>query len=208
MSRSVLALLLTVAALTAWTAHAKAQSPASHYAHNNLEANLHAGAFFPDDAVFGRDDADVMVGGRLVYNRPSGWGFGGNFDWVIADSDLDDGDDGEDIDTNLYLYSAEIDYTFPSRNRIHFFLGAGIGAATLSYEDAPESLDGETNLMIPVAGGFKWFNATNAPSWALRVDVRDNLIFVDRPDGDGDDESEATNNFEVSGGISFFFGGR
>ncbi|CAN5336048.1 hypothetical protein BH18GEM1_BH18GEM1_19830 [soil metagenome] len=200
MTRSALTLLLGGLAALAWSVDARAQSPASHYANNHVEANLHVGAFFPDEALFGADDTDAMVGGRLVYNLPSGWGFGGNFDWVLADSDLD----GNDIDTNLYLYSAEIDYTFPSTSRIHFFLGAGVGAATLSYEDSPESLDGETNLLIPVAGGLKWFNATNRPSWALRAEVRDNIIFAD----DADEDSEATNNFELSGGISFFFGGR
>ncbi len=204
MTRSALALLFGGLAL-AWSSNAHAQSPASHYASNNVEANLHAGALFLDEA----EDTDAMVGGRLVYNLPSGWGFGGNFDWVLADTDLGE----QDIDTNLYLYSAEIDYTFPSTSRIHFFLGAGIGAATISYADAPEGLDGDTNLLIPVAGGLKWFNATQRPSWALRVDLRDNIVLdqtdvdVDEDDDD-DDESEATNNFEVSAGISFFFGGR
>ncbi|MGH7570603.1 MAG: outer membrane beta-barrel protein [Gemmatimonadota bacterium] len=191
----------------------QAQSPASHYHDNNYEFNLHAGALFLDDefasSLGEADDTDGMVGLRFLYNTAPGWGFGANLDWVpAAQIDLGPSADDEDLDINVFLYSAEVDYTFPSPNRLHLFLGGGVGAATISLEDAPSSLDdSETDFLVPLAVGLKWFSRTTRQSWAFRAEVRDNIIWRDRFDTDeGDVDPEATHNLELSGGISFFFG--
>ena len=78
---------------------AMAQSPASHYSHNNYELNLHAGALILDDdfaASLGEaEDTDLLLGARFLYNTAPGWGFGANFDWVPAASiDLRGRDEG------------------------------------------------------------------------------------------------------------------
>lgn len=182
-------------------------APISASAQTPYELNLHGGAFFLDNA----DDTDVMLGARILLHFPSGWGFGGNFDWVLSNTDLDDDGPGEDIDQNLYLYSGEITYAFPTTSQLEFFVSGGVGAATFKLSDIPEPLedvieDSSTNLLIPVGGGVRWYNRTSSPSWAIRGDVRDNIIFVDTFDTvEGDEDSKATNNFEVSGGVSFFF---
>jgi len=191
---------------------ATAQSPASHYHDNNYELNLHAGALILDDdfaASLGEaDDTDAILGARFLYNTAPGWGFGANFDWVPAASiDLRGRDD--DLDVNLFLYSAEVDYTFPSPNRLHFFVGGGVGAATISLSDEPEGVDddSETDVMVPLAAGLKWFSRTTRQSWALRAEIRDNIIWQETFDVDeGDEDPEATHNLELSAGISLFFG--
>jgi hypothetical protein len=191
---------------------ANGQSPASHYHRNNYELNLHAGALILDDdfaaALGDADDTDLLLGGRFLYNTAPGWGFGANFDWVPAASvDLRGRD--EDVDVNLFLYSAEVDYTFPSPNRLHFFVGGGVGAATLSLSDEPEAIedDSETDVVVPLAAGLKWFSRTTRQSWALRAEIRDNIIWQEAFDADeGDQDPEATHNLELSAGVSLFFG--
>ena len=183
------AILLTASA----PAFAQRYNPIPPY-----ELNLHGGAFFPDD-----DDADVLVGARFMLQKASGWGYGGNFDWVPLDEiDVSFGDD-EDVDVNLYLYSFEVDYTFPSTSPVRFFVGAGVGAASLKLSDVPDQVDDlETDFLLPLAAGLKFYNRQDNPSWAFRVDVRDNIIWAEDLDG----ETDPQNNFEVSGGISFLFG--
>src|SRR5688572_24253226 len=168
MRRIVFVLGLTLA--LGWTGQALAQE--EHYANRPYELNLNGGAHFIDDA----DDTDVGFGARLFMNRPSGFGFGGNFTWIISNADFDEDEPG-DNDVNTYLYSGEVEYTFGSPSQLHPFVGAGIGAATTKISDLPEDVeDSETNLHIPLAGGIKWFNRTNDPTWAIRAEIRDNII--------------------------------
>lgn len=173
--------IFTVAALLALTWSGEARAQATPY-----ELNVHVGGLSLDDA----EDTDVLVGARIMLQYPSGWGWGGNFDWVSVDEDLD-----------LYLYSFEIDHTFGRGAQLRPFVGGGIGAATFKLGDASED-DSDTHVLIPLAGGVKWLNQPSQPSWAIRGEVRDNIIFAD---DDGDDDGGTTNNWEFSGGVSFFF---
>jgi len=197
MKRTTFAMAFAALLVFGFTARAQAQAPAP------WELNLHIGALFLDSGDGGESDTDPMYGVRLGYNMPSGFGFGGNFDYVQSDADLD----GDDIDVSTYLYSGEINYTFATSNPLQIFLLAGIGAATTSYSDLPEGFDDSfTDLMIPIGGGIKWVSPGS--SWGFRGDVRDNIILVDDvldPD-EGDRDTEAFHNIELSGGVSFFFG--
>ncbi len=185
--------------------------------HSYTELNLHGGSLTFDRGGSFFDtgnDTDVLVGLRLARHSENGWGIGGNFDWVFADQlslPLELG--GGDIDFDVLLYSLEVDYTFPSTSRTNFFVGAGAGAATERLSDLPplDEDESNTNFLLPVFGGFKVHNRAIGPTWAFRVDVRDNLIWrdefslsdVDSSDGD----TEVQNNWEVTAGLSFFFGG-
>lgn len=164
-------------------------------AQNWYELNLHGGALSLDDA----DDTDGILGARMMLQYNSGLAWGGNFDWVPSNADFE----GDDFDVNLYLYSFGLEYMFPTTSPLKFFVGTGIGAATVKVSDLPEGEDdSETDLLLPLAGGVKWYNGSPANAgWALRGDIRDNIIFVDS----GADDNEATHNFEFSGGISFLF---
>lgn len=200
MKKGLLLSLLLGAGLL-WTERAFAQ--AEHYGSRPYELNLHAGGHWFDED---NNSPRLGLGGRFFMNRPSGWGFGGNFDWISIEEDFDDIVDAT-IDFNVYLYSVEVEYTFPAPTRIHPFVGVGIGAATFKVDlengfDGEEFSDSETELLIPLAAGVKWFNRTNAPNWAVRAEVRDNIIRIS-----GEDTDETTHNWEISAGISFLFGG-
>ena len=156
------------------------------------ELNLHAGAFFPDQ--FESDDTEVMLGARILVNLLSGWSFGGSFDWVPR-SEIPFG--SEDIDVNTYLYSGGVEYNFSSESTTRLFAGAGLGAATTKLNDVSE-----TDFLLPLALGIKWFNRPADPSWGIRAELRDNIIWFETAGGDTD----PTNNFEISGGVSFLFG--
>lgn len=160
------------------------------------ELNLHAGGLFPDDG-----DSQGIFGTRFMLHKASGWGFGGNFDWVPI-SDEDTGFD-EAVDVNRYLYSFEVDYTFQSTNPLRFFVGGGLGAASTRISDAPDEIDDlQTDFLLPLAIGLKWFNRMDNPSWAIRFDVRDNIIWFESLNGDTDPE----NNWEITAGFSILFG--
>lgn len=168
------------------------------------ELNLHVGAFVHD--LEDGDDTDAMLGVRFLLQYPSGWGWGGNFDWVAADQI----DGEEDIDVNLFLYSFEIDYTIQTNSRARPFVGAGLGAATGRVSDIPrnegrDDEESETNLLIPLAFGLKYFDDPTRPTWAIRGEIRDNIIFVDEDSVVFPGRDETRHNLEFSGGVSFFF---
>ena len=161
------------------------------------ELNIHVGAFFPDQ--FQRDDSEVMFGGRILVNLLSGWSFGGSFDWVPRDQ-IDIGGD-DDIDVHTYLYSGGVEYNFSSQSTTRLFAGAGLGAATTKFGDT-DAIDDQTDIMVTLAVGIKWFNQPADPSWGIRAELRDNIIWFE----DGGGETDATNNFEISGGVSLLLG--
>jgi len=188
----------------------------AHAQVSNWELNLHGGVYkydlgIDDDNDNEDTDNDVLLGARIVRNTSSGFSIGGNFDWVLADQiDLPATAEDEDIDVNLYLYSVEIDYVFPTSSRAQFFVGAGFGAQTVQFNDLPSEFGDETatDPLIPLAVGLKIVNDPLDPSWGFRIDARDNAVLRDVFDPDeGDEDTEWENNFELSGGISFFFGG-
>lgn len=183
----------------------------------NVELNIHGGVYQPDLGInsdaLGLDDSaddtdtDPLVGGRLQYNARNGLGIGANFDWVFLDQ-LKTGT-GDDIDINLYLYSGELHYTFPSASRVKFFAGAGVGGATRRISDLPGIGDrSSTDLLVPVVAGLKFVNDADLPRWGITIEGRDNIIWVDEFDAtEGDTDKKATNTWALQGGISFFFGG-
>ncbi len=171
---------------------------------NWYELNGHLGGLRYD---IEDSDTDVQLGARMMLQYRNGFAWGGNFDWINVDRIDIPGTDG-DIDIDLYLYSLGLEYTFPTAGQFKPFLASGVGAATGRIDDIPGLADDDrskTHLLVPLGVGFKWYNAPlGSASWALRGDLRDNIIFV----GDesvifGSDETK--NNFEFSGGISFLF---
>ncbi|HUP00822.1 MAG TPA: outer membrane beta-barrel protein [Gemmatimonadota bacterium] len=179
-------------------------APAPAHAQNWYELNGHVGGFRYD---IEDSDTDVLLGARMMLQYGSGWAWGGNFDWVNVDRDVG----GTGIDIDLYLYSLGIEYMFPSASQFRFFGAAGAGAATGRVSDLPPAFpdddESKTHLLVPLGVGFKWYNdpVLSRASWAIRGDVRDNIIFVGDESVIFGDEDEAKNNFEFSGGISFLF---
>jgi hypothetical protein len=203
MKRSMLA--IASAALLVLGISGRALAQAEHYGPSPIEFNAHVGALFLDTPEGADSDTDPMYGIRLGYNMPSGFGLAGNLDWVPGERNIF----GSDVDVNTWLYSGEINYTFGSGARIHPFVAAGVGAATRTFSDLPDDdddIESQTDLMIPFGGGIKWFSQSNR--WGIRTEIRDNMIMLTDvfDDEEGDEDTEATHNVELSGGISFFFG--
>lgn len=189
--------LLCTLAIFAWSADGVAQ--ASHYADRPLEINGHVGGLVLDNLFGG--NTEFMAGVRAAWNLPSGLGFGANVDWSRTTTEAVD--QGLETDLDVLLYSGEVAYTFPSASLTHFFVAGGVGAATVSPDE--EERESETNLLLPLGAGVKWFNRTDAPGWGLRFDVRDNIIALDA--GGVSVGDETTHNIEFSGGVSLFLGG-
>jgi opacity protein-like surface antigen len=205
---SAIALLLGPAALSAqW---------------GNWELNVHGGIYQRDlglssDAFDLSDDdddtdTDPLVGARLQYNTGAGISVGANFDWVfVSEIDFPAGSVAEDANVNLYLYSGELHYTFPSESSVKFFLGAGVGGATRQITDLGPTGDDEvssTDLLVPVLAGIKFVNDALDPSWGFTLEARDNIIWIDELDVvEGDTDKEPTNTWALQGGLSLFFGG-
>lgn len=167
------------------------------------EINVHGATLVGD--LFEDSGTALQFGARVLYRTNSGFAFGGNFDWATADnvlirSGLDE------LSASILMYSFEIDYVTRVSPRADLFFGGGLGAATVQFDAA--DLQNSTGTLVPIGGGVKLLNREVDPSWAFRVDVRDNIIVRTVFDlATGAENDEARHNWELSAGISFFFGG-
>jgi hypothetical protein len=171
---------------------------------SNWELNLHAAAMRP--ALFDETTQALQFGGRIFRNFANGISIGGNVDWAKANDVTLAPFAG--LGASLLLYSAELEYGIPVSPRSTFFVAAGVGAATVSLDDAPfGAAASSTGLLVPAGGGVKIHNRAVSPSWAIRFDLRDNVILLETLGADGT-ETEPRHNIEASVGVSFLFGGR
>lgn len=152
-----------------------------------FELNVHAGTM----ALALTDDHQIMAGGRASLTTGSGWGVGGNLDWVNTDF------------ASVTFYSAEANLTIDTDLPADFILSAGAGGATVSLEDPEEGAEGttsDTDLVVPLGMGLRFHDPSGAPPYiGYRIDIRDNIIFAD------DDFDKDRHNWEFSGGVSLLF---
>jgi hypothetical protein len=135
------------------------------------EFNVHGATLVGD--LFEDSGTALQFGARVLYRANSGFSFGGNLDWATADNVLiRSGLDG--LSANIIMYSFEIDYAARVSPRADLFFGGGLGAATVQFDAA--DLQNSTGTLVPIGGGVKLLNREVDPSWAFRVDVRDNII--------------------------------
>lgn len=169
------------------------------------ELNMRGGALRHD--VFDESDTDFSIGARLARYTAGGWGIGAALDYVDA-GERPLADVGS-VDVRLLRYAAEVDRSFPARGKTRFTLGAGVGAATASYDGLPGVGDkSETNLMVPVSAGLKFMNRAHGPSWGLTLVARDQMVFLSDTDPLGNArDSEIAHHVQGTVGLSFFFGG-
>jgi hypothetical protein len=171
---------------------------------SNWELNLHAATMRPD--LFDESSGALQFGGRIFRNFGSGLSVGANVDWARSSDVTVAPFDG--LSASLVLYSAELGYDIRVSPRAVFHLGAGVGQAKLDL-DRPLAAGAESNstgLLVPVGGGIKIHNRSVNPTWAIRLDARDNVILLETLTGDGGTETEPRHNIEASVGFSFLFG--
>lgn len=169
------------------------------------EVSARAGAHRNDVAA---DRADPILGASVARYAAGGLGIGGSIDWSRGEYALTaDGPTNFD----LVYYGLDVDYSFPRTGRTRVALGSGVGAAWTSFDGfsiAGERLEGsQTDLMIPISGSVKLLNRPTAPSWALRFEVRDRMVFPNEQDVPDASGSDVNHNIQGTAGISFFFGG-
>ena len=176
--------------------------PAAAARISNWELNLHAATMRPD--LFDESSGALQFGGRLFRNFGSGLSLGANVDWARTGDVTVAPFDG--LSASLVLYSAELGYDVRVSPRAVFHLGVGVGQAKLDL-DRPlvGAAESSTGLLVPAGGGVKIHNRDVAPTWAIRFDVRDNVILLETVSGDGT-ETEPRHNVEASVGFSFLFG--
>ena len=176
------------------------------------ELALQGGALRHDR--FDETSTDPSAGFRLARYTDGGWGLGAALDWARG-SDPGHKVEGATVDVDLdqLLYAFTVDRTFAPTPRTRLALGSGVGGATARYRGLPGPADGivdesETALFVPVGAGFKLLNRAAGPSWALRMDVRDAMVFADGDDPTGRERDGVVHQWQASAGVSFFFGGR
>ena len=176
--------------------------PATAARISNWELNLHAATMRPD--LFDESSGALQFGGRFFRNFGSGLSLGANVDWARTGDVTVAPFDG--LSASLILYSAELGYDVRVSPRAVFHLGVGVGQAKLDL-DRPlvGAAESSTGLLVPAGGGIKIHNRDVAPTWAIRFDVRDNVILLETVSGDAT-ETEPRHNVEASVGFSFLFG--
>lgn len=171
------------------------------FAGPGLEIAAQGGGMF-----FDVDGFEPHAGGRLAFHLPNGIGFGASVDWASRGQEFD----GATDDADTWLYAGEVIYTIPSASRANFFVFLGYGEARFEPGALAEAAgaDTVTETLIPIGLGLLWYNHPGRPWWAIRAEVRDNIILADDPAALGreDDDDEVTNNYGIAVGLSLLLG--
>lgn len=180
--------------------------PEPSSAQTGWELNVH-GATLLDD-LFPESGGSIQAGARLVYTAPWRLTVGGNFDWARTREVVLGGT--ADVSADLLLFSGEVGYAAPVSPRTDLMLAAGAGTASVRLYDVPPDaslLEESSGLLIPVGIGVRFRNRPDGATWAIRADVRDQVIFLDVVDPvSGDVDPEPRHNVELSAGLSILFG--
>lgn len=217
-SRYAIALLAVVALIAAPRA---VQAQYDHW-----ELNLHAGVMYND--LFEYDHTEPLFGAKVMRHWDNNWGLGVNFDYVPAGETLVYHNIPES-DVDMYFTTLDLEYTIPSPGPWYFHLGAGAGVATVQIDSAEFGTFGDetrtgdrafleetqNDFLISPYVGFKYLNSRTDPWFAFRVDLRDHIVnFPARRKGwpasedpDKVNFNRWANNWALSAGFSFLFGG-
>lgn len=219
-SRYAIALLAVVALLAAPGA---VQAQYDHW-----ELNLHAGLMYDD--LFEEDHTEPLFGARVMRQWENNWGLGMNLDYVPAGEtvvyhNIPEGD------VDMYFTTLDLEYTIPAPGPWYFHLGAGAGVATVQIDSAEFDTFGnprtgerafleesQNDFLVSPYAGFKLLNSRTDPWFALRVDLRDHIVHFPKrvrafPASETPETSDKivfdrwTNNWALTAGVSFLFGG-
>lgn len=144
-----------------------------------------------------------VYGGRATFRLPSGVGIGASASFAKRPHEI--GDETEDADA--VFASLDLSYMLRSATRANFFATLGVGAARFDPPPSHRALGvgRATELLIPVGIGILWYNHPGRPWWAIRTDLRDNIVFLNGNPELGTDDAIA-NDWELSIGLSLLFG--
>jgi hypothetical protein len=184
-----------------------ASRPEPSPAQTGWELNVHGATLLGD--LFPESGSSIQAGARLVHTTPWRLTVGGNFDWARTQEVVLGGT--SDVSADLVLVSGEIGYAAPVSPRTDLMLAAGAGSAMVRLYDVPAGtslLEESSGLLIPVGAGIRFRNRPEAATWAIRADLRDQVVFLDVVDPtSGEVDPEPRHNWEISAGVSLLFGG-
>jgi len=163
-----------------------------------VEVEAHGGFLRFDPGGFAR-----LMGGRVTFHTPSGIGFGGTAGFAKRPVDFA----GESEDADAWIATADLVYMLPSVTRANIYGLIGVGAARYDPSPAEEAAGGgkETEIVLPVGLGILWYAHPGGNWWAIRSELRDNIVFV-RGDPDLGTDNAIANNWEISVGLALLFG--
>ena len=148
----------------------------------------------------------LSYGGRVILRLRNGIGIGGTA--TLAERSYDDDlTGGESEKADATFYTADISYMLKSSEPANLYGFIGAGVARFDPPPAHRALGvGEaTEVAIPVGIGILWYAHRGAPWWALRTELRDNIVFLQDNSILGTDDAIA-NDWEISVGLSLLFG--
>lgn len=166
-----------------------------------IELEVHGGGM-----RFNEGGSRLAYGGRVGLRFPNGLGLGAST--TLAERTYEDdltGGDTEKADA-AYL-TADLSYMFKSVEPANFYGVLGAGAARFDPPPAHEAvgISKATELVIPLGLGILWYAHGGTPWWALRTEIRDNIVFLNGNAELGTDDAIA-NDWELAIGLSLLFG--
>ncbi|HJU87367.1 MAG TPA: outer membrane beta-barrel protein [Gemmatimonadota bacterium] len=166
---------------------------------SGVEVNVHGGVAFLDEL----ETNEPFAGGTALIHVGSGVALGGTVDWVPATVDLDENDDEDGESAALWYYSAELQYGFPSVTQAQFYglIGAGVAKFQPSEDLEDLGVEDESDIMVPVGVGVRWYNDKEDASWGATLEVRDRIVYKD------EEETKVSNDWSLGIGLSLVLGG-
>ncbi|MDX1624344.1 MAG: hypothetical protein R3199_10250 [Gemmatimonadota bacterium] len=197
-SRGAVALAFAVA-LASVAPRAEAQS-LRLWESTALEVAAHGGAI-----RFDVEGTEPSLGGRVGIHFANGLGLGVALDWASRRIEFE----GQSADADTWLYAAEARYTIPSTTPANFFVFGGLGQARFEPGPLEEIAGAEATeeLLIPIGLGILWANHPGPSWWAIRAELRDNIILLDASEEHGRDDDAVTNNYALAVGLAVLLGG-
>jgi hypothetical protein len=156
-------------------------------------------------------DPAALVGARLNYTPGSSWSFEAVYGYSPVSIGFSDQEESLELDADVHLYYAAVNYTIPgSRAAEIFFSGGAGGILVRADEDLFQDAENSSNdFLLNVGAGLLWWVNERL---AVRGDVKDHIQFCNAADNEEDFsacplDDNMLNHIEASGGVSFLIGG-
>jgi opacity protein-like surface antigen len=166
-----------------------------------IELEVHGGGI-----RFEEGGSRPAYGGRLGLRFPNGIGIGANA--TLAERNYDDvltGSESEKADAQYY--TLDLSYMLKSVEPANIYALLGAGVARYDPPPAHEAvgIEKSTEVLIQVGVGILWYAHGGSPWWALRTEIRDNIVFLNGIEELETDDS-IMSDWEIAIGLSLLFG--
>jgi hypothetical protein len=157
------------------------------------------GGLLADDLISGEVESNnsFFLGGRVGWDFDHYWGMEGRY--AFSHPQLTDGDGNTLPDrARDYFIDLSLAYYPWGDSQWRPFISGGFGLQTFRFRDESNEQISQSLLSMPIGVGLKFYHS---PWHTLRLEAYDNIAF-------GDGRLSTMQNFTLSAGIEFRFGGR